>query len=217
MPTQHKVAAGEYLAKIARKYSLPDYNVIWGHARNAQIKRLRLSPNTLNPGDLLFIPDRAEKQEARGTTQVHNFQTPGMKVRLQLVLKDVDGAPIDPGKATLFLGKAVSVIPAAGGGLYQTEIAIDGEHDGLVTVANPALPYDIEMGIRVGHLPPVTELNGQKARLNNLGYRAGKLDTEPDDQFRSAVEEFQCDHKLSPIDGICGPATQERLRKEHGC
>ena len=36
------------------------------------------------------------------------------------------------------------------------------------------------------------------------------------DQFRSAVEEFQCDQGLT-VDGKCGPITQAKLKQAHGC
>jgi hypothetical protein len=39
---------------------------------------------------------------------------------------------------------------------------------------------------------------------------------EGQEQFRSAVEEFQCDHDLA-VDGICGPMTQAKLKQVHGC
>jgi peptidoglycan hydrolase-like protein with peptidoglycan-binding domain len=34
--------------------------------------------------------------------------------------------------------------------------------------------------------------------------------------FRSAVEEFQCDHGLT-VDGDCGAQTQAKLLSVHGC
>ena len=77
---------------------------------------------------------------------------------------------------------------------------------------------------------PAAAPSGQMARLNNLGYFAGKLTTGdlmdqkkdiPDPEsakFKSAVEEFQCDH-MPPgsVDGKCGPQTQAKLEKVHGC
>jgi LysM repeat protein len=35
-------------------------------------------------------------------------------------------------------------------------------------------------------------------------------------QFLSAVQEFQCDQGLT-VDGICGPQTQAKLKQVHGC
>jgi peptidoglycan hydrolase-like protein with peptidoglycan-binding domain len=71
----------------------------------------------------------------------------------------------------------------------------------------------------------VDEVSGQIGRLNNLGYDAGELDSpvaSPEQErhrsehFRSAVEEFQCDHGLL-VDGICGARTQAKLEEIHGC
>jgi peptidoglycan hydrolase-like protein with peptidoglycan-binding domain len=54
------------------------------------------------------------------------------------------------------------------------------------------------------------------ARLNNLGYFAGEIENPDQTAFESAVEEFQCDHGVH-VDGICGPNTQAKLKKLHGC
>jgi hypothetical protein len=72
--------------------------------------------------------------------------------------------------------------------------------------------------ILIGHLDPVSEASGQKARLNNLGYFAGAMDEDDDARFRSAVEEFQCEHMgKGSVDGVCGPKTQAKLEDVHGC
>jgi peptidoglycan hydrolase-like protein with peptidoglycan-binding domain len=42
------------------------------------------------------------------------------------------------------------------------------------------------------------------------------LDEEDEARFKSAVEEFQCDHGLA-VDGKCGPKTQAKLEEIHGC
>ena len=63
----------------------------------------------------------------------------------------------------------------------------------------------------------MSERSGQQERLRNLGYLADPLPgDDPEELFRIAVEEFQCDHKLA-VDGKCGPATQAKLRDVHGC
>jgi len=58
-------------------------------------------------------------------------------------------------------------------------------------------------------MPPVEELSGIRARLNNLGYDAGEKDESV--QLQAAIEEFQCDNDQT-VDGVCGPNTQGKLR-----
>jgi peptidoglycan hydrolase-like protein with peptidoglycan-binding domain len=72
------------------------------------------------------------------------------------------------------------------------------------------------VALLVGDLDPVEEVSGQLARLQNLGYYAGKIGGGDAMAVRSAIEEFQCDNKLT-VDGICGPETQARLIAVHGC
>ena len=68
--------------------------------------------------------------------------------------------------------------------------------------------------IKIGYLDPVEEVSGQIGRLDNLGYFPG--DGTDEDQFKSAIEEFQCDNGLT-VDGDCGPGTQAKLKEIHGC
>jgi hypothetical protein len=95
----------------------------------------------------------------------------------------------------------------------------------VAILADPSVPpVSLSLPLKIGYLDPVTTVPGQVARLNNLGYDAGLVgredraprDEEGQRQFRSAVEEFQCDHGLA-VDGKCGPVTQAKLKKVHGC
>src|SRR5207249_2378508 len=87
MATYHKVEQGEYIAKIASQYGFTKWQPIWDHPKNAQLKKQRQNPDVLYPDDLLFIPDKADKQESRGTTQVHQFQIPSQTVMVRVVLE----------------------------------------------------------------------------------------------------------------------------------
>ena len=73
----------------------------------------------------------------------------------------------------------------------------------------------IPIAIKIGDLDPVTEISGQIARLNNLGYFAEDIKSPDHVTVESAVEEFQCDNNLA-VDGVCGPNTQAQLKKVHG-
>nr|WP_246312511.1 peptidoglycan-binding domain-containing protein [Aquabacterium terrae] len=76
---------------------------------------------------------------------------------------------------------------------------------------------DDQIAIGIGDLDPVEEKSGQLARLLNLGYYRRALDPVDEDEWKSAVEEFQCDHELTPVTGECDGATQAKLLEVHGC
>jgi hypothetical protein len=71
----------------------------------------------------------------------------------------------------------------------------------------------IPVEVKVGHLDPVEEESGQRGRLNALGYEAGDPAKSGDGslEFRSAVEESQCDHGLK-VDGVVGAQTRKKLQ-----
>ena len=85
-----------------------------------------------------------------------------------------------------------------------------------ITVEGASVPWQIELDFKIGSLDPIDQQSGQVARLANLGYYRGSLDTVDATELESAVEEFQCDNGLD-LDGICGPATQAKLKDVYGC
>jgi hypothetical protein len=221
MDRTHIVQPGEHVSRIAKQYGFTDYRTIWEHGPNAELRRKRDNPNVLFPGDRLLVPERALKEEPRPTDQRHRFQVRRPRLRLRLVLQDLARKPIAGARCELRVEGAVDQLTTDGEGLLQRDIAPDAE-DGRLEVKAPASASEampLPMPVRIGHLHPVDEVSGQKARLNNLGYFAGPFEgrSEADNKelFLSAVEEFQCDHDLV-VDGKCGPRTQAKLKQVHG-
>src|SRR5262249_52106618 len=73
----------------------------------------------------------------------------------------------------------------------------------------------VQIPIKIGHLDPVDKASGQQGRLNNLGYDAGVVGETDEEKFRSAVEEFQCDHGITVTVGD-DAGTQAQLKEGHG-
>jgi N-acetylmuramoyl-L-alanine amidase len=218
MSNDHTVAQGEYLSKLARKYGFSDYRTIWDHPNNAELKKKRQNPNVLSPGDKLFIPPRETKEESGSTEKKHRFEVKQNKLMLRLTLEDAFFKPIANAKCELTVEGETLKLVTDGKGRLEHEIRSDAEKASLVIKDSLTPINDQFLPIQIGHLDPVEELSGQKARLNNLGYFSGPLDEEDDDRFRSAVEEFQCEHMgPSAVDGKCGPKTQAKLKQVHGC
>jgi hypothetical protein len=220
MAEYYTVVQGDHLSKIAKEYGFPDYHTIWNHPNNAGLKAERKNPNVLFPGDQVFVPDKETKYESGATEKLHTFATKKGTLKLRLVLEDIYETPVAKAPLELRIQSdrilhAKAAQPATdNNGLFEQEISRDA-HDGTLTIRSEETAFhDIPLRFRIGDLDPAKELSGQCARLNNLGYFAG--DGNDADRFRSAVEEFQCDHHLT-VDGKCGPITQAKLEKVHGC
>jgi hypothetical protein len=216
MAPQYCVKQGDYLAKIAKENGFVDYRTIWDHAQNKQLKDKRKNPNVLAPGDQLFIPDKASREENAPTDQKHTYMAKTSKNILRLVLEDIYGKPIARAKCELRVEGEVFQIVSGADGKIEHEIPATAQNAELVIKEGNTALKNVKLTVLIGHLDPVENVSGQKARLSNLGYYLGRLDIGDPAKFRSAVEEFQCDFGLT-VDGDCGPMTQAKLKQVHGC
>jgi hypothetical protein len=216
MASHYTVKPGDYVAKIAEENGFYDFLTIWEHAQNKQLKEKRKNPNVLAPGDELFIPDKTLKKESGATGQLHRFQVKPGKLLLRLVLEDLYGKPVANAKCELRVDGALFQLVSAADGKIEKEIPLTAQDAELVVTDGETALKNVKLKVQIGHLDPVEELSGQKARLSNLGYYLGSLDKDDAPQFRSAVEEFQCDQGLT-VDGDCGAKTQAKLKEIHGC
>src|SRR6185503_580187 len=89
MSIHHKVRQGECLSSIARRYDF-DWQTIWNHGDNADLKAKRKNPGILYPGDVVVIPDVKEKKIPAATTQHHVFKmkTPKARLRVRMLCND---------------------------------------------------------------------------------------------------------------------------------
>jgi hypothetical protein len=212
----YTVQQGDHLSKIAKAFGFTDFHTIWDDPNNADLKRRRQSPNILFPGDSLYVPDRKLREESRSTDQTHEFTVKKAELKLRLILEDQYETPIANASCILTLGSDSRHVTTDGSGQIEEDIPPD-IHDAALVIQDAQTPLDnTRIAIRIGDLDPVTEISGQIARLNNLGYFAGDIKSPDHVAVESAVEEFQCDNNLT-VDGICGPKTQAQLKKVHGC
>jgi N-acetylmuramoyl-L-alanine amidase len=209
MPT-HVVRQGEHLAAIARRYGFSDYRTIWEHSQNAALRqRRRGNPNVLWPGDEIFIPDLEERSEDGATEQRHRFVRHAPTLQLRLRIRDIDGKPVPRTNCELYIGLERVDLVTDSQGMIEYPIPVDAEN-GRVKVPSQNLEFDL----RIGHLDPIGETPGQRARLNNLGYFAGYSE-EDTRHIKWAVEEFQCENGIRPT-GECDEPTQEKLLAVYG-
>jgi N-acetylmuramoyl-L-alanine amidase len=217
MAKVHIVRQGEVLASIAARFGFTSGASLWEHPGNAELRNKRANPNVLFPGDQLLIPDKENKSVACPTGQRTRFERRGTSLVLRLILEDAYSAPIAHARCELTVDGATQLLVSDQTGRIEAKLPVHAE-SALLTIQPPgALLPEPPIAIRLGHLDPVTEVSGQIARLNNLGYFAGHPEENDDESLESAIEEFQCDHMAGSVDGKCGPRTQAKLLEVHGC
>ena len=212
----HSVKQGEHLsqANLARGAHgfRSRYLTIWDHPNNAGLKKLRQDPNILLPGDGLFIPDKQSKTLTGDTGMTHVFKVEIPKLELRIALLDFCEQPLASVACALDIEGAVAQLNTDGKGSIRKPIAADSER-GAVRLEALDLDY---WTIAIGHMDPVEEDSGLRARLRNLGYDAGPLGFDDAGELKSAVEEFQCDHGLK-VNGTIDGTTRDKLREVYGC
>jgi N-acetylmuramoyl-L-alanine amidase len=204
---QHLVNQGECIASIA-DMSRTTWERIWDHPNNAGLRARRKNPGILYPGDLVFVP-QSDTVFGVQTGASHTFTVHREKVQISLRLLDrgepiagaayelaVDGEPYPPG-STDGDGTLKALVPR---GAQQA------------TVTFTALDRVIVM--KLGVLDPVTETTGLKARLKQLGYYEGDVDTLIDDPTRLALWGFQMQHGLDAT-GEPDDATRAALEEAY--
>ena len=117
-------------------------------------------------------------------------------------------------KCSLTIDGVVTPLETDGNGRLEASISSTATNATL-SFTDPLVPFDLSVPIRIGHLDPVTELSGQRARLSNLGYITRPLEGVDEIYFTHVVQEFQCDYGLA-VTGKCDAATQGKLKELHG-
>src|ERR1700691_1826194 len=90
----HTVRQGECLRRIADTYGFRDFQTIYNDSGNSGFRKLRPDPNTIFPGDTIFIPEKRRKTNSGITGRVNIFHVRSQKRHLKLALKDWDGEPL---------------------------------------------------------------------------------------------------------------------------
>jgi N-acetylmuramoyl-L-alanine amidase len=211
MSSSHTVKQGEHLSGIAQNYGFRNYEVIWNHPNNADLKKKRVNPNVLYPGDVLYIPDKVQKSHPVPTTAVHVFKVTVPTLKLSVIVRDRAGKPLPNTDCELEVEGEKYKLKTDANGLLEKPIPATAAAG---TLRVPDL--DLESPVQIGHLDPVDEKSGLAGRLQNLGYYRGDLEKVDDEELDSAVQEFQCDYGLT-VDGVAGPKTQAKLKEIHGC
>ena len=179
---EYTVKHGDCISSIAHKYGL-FWEKVWDHPNNTQLKESRKDPNILYPGDVVFVPDKEEKEESGATEQRHRFRKKGVPALLRLIV-EIEGEPIANAQYTLEVDGKLYSGETDEDGILEVGIEPNAKR-GHLTVGE--LDYELELG----GMDPLNENIGIQIRLQNLGFYEGDLDGRLNSETKEAVILFQ--------------------------
>lgn len=209
----HRVAQGEFVAKIAARYGVGAAS-IWDHPDNRDLKDRRKSPHILKPGDSLFVPEQERREVEAATGKLHRFKvklaTTTLRVRFHLeddarsevpFVANVQGAEIE---GTL-----------DGDGALELTVPVDTPF--IDVELRPEDEPPMRFRLDVGHLDPADDPGGVAQRLRHLGYDwdAGGAADGLGEEGARLLAGFQKKHGLDPT-GQIDDAVRDKLRDVHG-
>lgn len=206
---KYTVQPGDHISSIAEHFKFFDWKTIWEDGANAEIRNLRKDPDVLNPGDEIEIPEKKRKEEACATAKYHVFECKVSTLRLRMRFQDQDGKARESKPVEVEVENTVDKVMTDANGIATRSRIPRSSKSGRCRIEGE------QIQLKVGYLNPVDTQSGQQARLMNLGYYRGSMDETDDMEFRSAVEEFQCDNSIK-VTGVCDGATQAKLKELHG-
>ena len=205
----HLVAQGECLTSIADQYGF-FWQTLWAHPRNASLNASGRHPNMLFPGDVVHIPEKTPKEYACETGARHRFKRRGVPAKLRLRLL-WDDEPRTGEAYSLDIDGALRSGSVGSDGIVEVRIPSAAKRGVLIVgEGERRMTYQLALG----HVDPIDEISGVKARLKNLGFTCGGADSHLDEQTQEALRAFQGSRGLEPTGEIDG-ATLAELRAAH--
>ncbi|HWM90819.1 MAG TPA: peptidoglycan-binding protein [Thermoanaerobaculia bacterium] len=212
MPVRHTIRAGECIESIALHYGF-FAATLWDHPENAGLRELRDNPHVLEPGDVLFIPDKQTKKVRIATGRRHVFRRRGVPAKFRVVLEREGEPRADLAYTLSFRGQESSGVTGSDG-VVEAWIPPDLEVAELRIGDAESYHFDL------GRLLPVATEEGFRTRMTNLGYNLPTRDDDEPEAFharrlRAAVRRFQRDYGIE-VTGAIDEATQRALIDAHG-
>jgi N-acetylmuramoyl-L-alanine amidase len=200
------VRQGEYLTALAARFGF-DADEVWQHPQNRELRARRPNPDILAPGDVLHLPaPRLRSVPVRaGSTNRYRARIPTAALRITL---RCDDAPVANEPFVVEGVRPPRHGTTDGAGVAAFEIPLTAT---TVVIRLPGAGLLFPVG--VGHLDPITEPSGVRARLRQLGHPVPR---DGDEQaLAPAIQAFQRVSGLEPT-GEMDERTRSALVSAHG-
>lgn len=214
VPTRHVVQPGECLLSLAARYGFADWQAIFDHPDNGELKSKRKTPSVLHPGDVVSIPEQDGKSVDVPSGAVHRFKVklPTALVRIALQVHGSYGYELSV-EGQSWTGKTDGSAP------IEHPIPSSAERGVLLLWPDKEGNDEVREGLQripllLGHLDPVEEISGIQGVLANLGHYYGPLDGLESGALKAAIAAFQARVGLG-VTGEIDDALRDKLRSEH--
>jgi hypothetical protein len=210
MAEEYTVEQGDCMSSIAYGKGF-FWQTLWNLSENAALKAKRKNPNVLMTGDVVHIRDLTVRKEPGATEKTHKFILNGVPEKLRIKLLDAKHKP----RANLDYIIVIDGDARRGKTNIQGELKESippGAQEGKLILGKD---QSETIKLNLGHLAPVSEIKGVKARLANLGFYKGAIDGKLDDATKQAISAFQT-KQGSQETGTLDDATRQHLQQVHG-
>ncbi len=204
------VRQGDYVARTAAAIGCSEEE-IWDYEKNRELKAHGRTEEVLNPGDILYVPDRRLPGVAV-TLQADNAfaaRVPAVMVRVKFM---VDGAPRANQKYTVECAGGPVEGTSDGEGVVEFDVST-ATRSVIVVFDDPPGAY----ALNIGGTDPATVNSGVFGRLRQLGYFGLSTDRDAvsDEDLAAALASFQQSQGVEPT-GEMDEETRRRLETAFG-
>jgi N-acetylmuramoyl-L-alanine amidase len=203
------VRQGDSAASIAYEHGF-FWQTIWDHPDNTELREARENPNVLNPGDVIFIPDKERKEVTGQTGKCHRFRRKGIPEKLRVQLLNEDDEPRSNLPYILDIDGDLFRGETDGDGFIEQVVPPNSRHGRLILGESE----DEEYQLQLGHLDPSDHVSGIQERLKNLGIYDGEITGAMDGGTIDALREFQREKELEQT-GELDDETRQQLEALH--
>ena len=205
---EHTVAQGECLSSLADSFKIPRLS-IWNHPRNEELRKKRANPDTLFPGDVIYVPEKALREQPCATELRHLFVRKAATVQLRIRLLRNDQPRVDEPYCLDIAGTVLSGRTDGEG--WLTEKIPAAAREGTLTLNDGAEQHNLQ----IGSMDPIEEISGIQGRLKNLGFYGADVDGKWGPESVDALRAFQQKKQLTPT-GRRDEQTLALLQAEYG-
>ena len=200
----YRVKHGDCLSSIAFKNGF-FWETLWNHSENSSLKEQRQDPNALFKGDMVFLPEKEEKEENGATAQKHTFRLKGAPVKMKVQILD-DDEPKKNAQYRLYIdGRLHKEGQTDANGFLEASIRPNVRKGEIVFIDSEGNEERISFDF--GTVDPIDTDEGVLGRLASLGYTV--------DDLSRAIREFQEKEGLT-VTGTADAATRDKLKEKFG-